>query len=226
MKEIIGCFIFLFISLTGRSQTGSVDAVNKTVFLLPEFANGKVLFSNGTNQRVLLNYNLLFEQMIFQQNGLVMALDHIKTVDTVYIDSLIFIPVDTFFYEVRLEQTAIPLYIRHSCNVTKDGGATPFGGTTQTGAVQNLTSYRLGVATPYQLRVADNYTVNKSAGFFIKVKEQFTPVKSAKQVGELYPGNEKKISIFIKDNHIIFNNKLDVERLLLFIGTFNGSNLK
>lgn len=221
MKNIIGCFLFFIIAVTGRTQSGPADAINKTVFLSPEFTNGNVLFLNGTNQQVMLNYNTLFEQMIFQQNGLVMALDDINTVDTVYINSLKFVPTDTFFYEVRMEQTPIPLYIRHSSNVTTDGAATPFGGTTQTGAVQNLSSYRFGMVTPYQLKVADNYTVNKSAAYFIKVNHQYMQLKSAKQIRQLYTGDEKKISTFIKDNHIIFNKTHDVEKLVLFISTIN-----
>jgi hypothetical protein len=221
MKTIIGCFIFCFISLTGNTQTGNVEAVNKTVFLLPDFVNGKVLFLNGTNQQVMLNYNLLFKQMIFQQNGLVMALDHINTVDTVYIDSMKFVPVDTLFYEIRLEQTVIPLYIRHSCIVTKDGAATPFGGTTQTGAVQNLTSYRLGVATPYQLKVADNYDVNQLATFYLKKSDGFVQVKNSKQIKALFPAKEKQVAEFIKKQHTNFTNQKDVEHLLIYCDQLN-----
>ncbi|MCW3092485.1 MAG: hypothetical protein JWP81_3554 [Ferruginibacter sp.] len=224
MKEIICCFLFFFIMLTGKTQTGTAEAVNQTVFLLPEFAHGKVLFLNGTSQQVMLNYNTLFEQMIFEQNGLMMALDQINTIDTVFIDSMKFIPVDTSFYEVRLEQTRFSLYTRHSSIVTKDGTAAPFGGTTQTGAVQNLSSYRLGVATPYQLKPADNYTVNKQVTFFIKINEQLTLVKSPKQLGQLSPGNEKKIIRFIENNDIVLNKRQDLEKLLLFIETFNRKN--
>lgn len=58
MKVIIGCFIFCFVTFTARTQSGTVEAVNKTVFLLPEFVNGKVLFLNGTNQKAeRLKYN-------------------------------------------------------------------------------------------------------------------------------------------------------------------------
>ena len=224
MKISICCFLFLIGALYARAQQETAETVNRSVFLLPEFVNGKVLFLNGGTQAVKLNYNLLFEQMIFQQNGTLLALDQVNTVDTVYLDSMKFVPVDTFFYEVEREETVLPLYMRHHCVVTNDGAATPFGGTSRTGAVQQLSNYRLGVATPYQLAVPDNYMVNNSVTYCMMINHQITAIKSAKQVALLYPGNEKKIRGFIKENRVDFNKKPAIEQLLWFLATLHRAD--
>ena len=217
MKKIFFSWLFSLSLIAVAAQSPAEASVNNIVFLLPAFVNGKVLFSNGSQQEVLLNYNTLFSQMIFEKDSLKLAIDQSDNVDTVYIGSRKFVPVDTFFFEVRLEQTKFPLYINHTCTVSKSGAATPFGGNSQTGAVQNLSSYRLGVSTPYQLKVADSYTVNHLSDFYIKTAAGFIQLKKSKQVKALFPFKEKQVSDFIKKQHTNFSNQKDVEQLLIYI---------
>lgn len=98
--------------------------------------------------------------MIFQQNGTMAALANTATIDTVYISSRKFVPVDTLFYEVRLEAASLPLYIHPTCDVSQAAPSTAYGGSSPTGAVQRISSFRFGVATPYQLYVPHNYTAS------------------------------------------------------------------
>ena len=213
---LIGC---IFILGASHAQTYSIDDLNQTVFLYPDFYKGKVLFKNGTIQHATFNYNTLFQQMIYVQNGVMLALDNVITIDTVYIESSKYVPVDSLFYEVKLAHSPLPLFIKYNVDVTRTAPATPFGGTSQTGAVQNISSYRFGVATPYQLKVADNYTVRKFAEYYIKPAGKFMPIKGMKQLKHLYPESEQWIRRFIKDNKIGFNKTSDMEKLLTFIGT-------
>ena len=218
---LIGC---IFILGTSHAQTYSIDDLNQTVFLYPDFYKGKVLFKNGSVQHAIFNYNTLFQQMIYVQNGVMLALDDVVAIDTVYVDSLRFIPVDSSFYEVKLAQSPVPLFIKYNVDVTRPAPATPFGGTSQTGAVQNISSYRFGVATPYQLKVADNYTVRKFAEYYIRSGGRFIQIKGIKQIKQLYPASEKQIHKFIKNHHIRFDKTGDMEKLLSFIGTVKELN--
>jgi hypothetical protein len=216
MRKLFCLLISFTVLLPVFAQTESEDAVNKTVFLLPGFVNGKVVFKNGPAQQVPLNYNSLFSQMIFEQDGVKMAIDNIETVDTIFIDTMKFVPVDTIFYQVRLEQNKFPLFIRHTCTISKVGAATPFGGTTQTGAVQNLSSYRFGVATPYQLKVADEYTVDHLAEFWTRSDNLLEQIKTAKDILSLVPGREDQVKSFMKKNHTNVIKQYDMEQVLAF----------
>ena len=218
MKKIIICSLFCCFHLYSIAQTLDADAVNRSVFLFDGFIPGEAHFKDGTKQRVAFNYNTLFQQMIFQQNGTMAALVNISAIDTVYINSRKFVSVDSMFYEVRLEAASMPLYIRHVCDISTAPPSTPYGGNSQTGAVQRISSYRFGVATPYQLNVPDNYTVVLKNEFLVQQSGQFVHIKNFKQFSSLFPGKEKQIKAFVKENDISFSKQTDIEKLLVFSG--------
>ncbi len=69
-------------------------------YLFPDFAEGKVKQKSGEINKAQLNYNLLTEEMVFEQSGQQMALDKIENIDTVYILDRKFIPAGQVFYEM------------------------------------------------------------------------------------------------------------------------------
>jgi hypothetical protein len=198
------------------AQPLDAEAVNRSVFLFDGFIPGEAHFKDGTKQKASFNYNTLFQQMIFQQNGNMGALANTAAIDTVYISSRKFVPVDTVFYEVRLEAARLPLYVHHICDVSQAAPSTPYGGNSQTGAVQRISSYRFGVATPYQLSVPDNYTVTLKDEFLVRPAGQFIHVKNLKQFSALFPGKEKALKAFINQNSTSFSKQADIEKLLVF----------
>ncbi|MDO9376138.1 MAG: hypothetical protein V4725_03240 [Bacteroidota bacterium] len=215
---VTSCIFFVF---TTNAQSYLVDDLNQTVFLYPDFKKGKVLLKNKSEQQAIFNYNMLFQQMIYVQNSVMMALDEIDKIDTVFVDTVKFVPVDTSFYEVRLSNTNLPLFIKYQVDITPAAPATPYGGRSQTGAVQNITSYRFGVATPYQLKVSDAYNVRRFAEYYIKRADNFVHLKNAKHLKYLYPNQEKAIGMFIKQHHPSFNNTGDMERLVSFMSNLD-----
>ena len=216
MKKIILCSFFCYGYLMAVSQSGNTDFVNRSVFLLPEFTSGKVHFKKGTVQQALFNYNLLFQQMIFSQNGNMAALSDLQLIDTVYFSNRKFIPVDTVFYEVRLENTKYPLYVHHTCTVEKVAASSPYAAGSQTGAIQNINTFRYGVATPYQLLVPDNYTVEYKDIYMIRQDDEYVAIKGIKQLKAIFPDKDKVIKAFVKESNIDFGKLADVEKLMVF----------
>ncbi len=219
MKKITALLLCVGIIHATKAQQYSIDDLNQTVFLYPAFYKGKVLFKNKSEQQAIFNYNTLFQQMIYVQNGVMLALDQIANIDTVYVDTLKYVPVDTIFYEVRMAKSAVPLFIKYESDVAKPGPATPFGGNSQTGAVQNVSSYRFNAATPYQLKVPEAYTVRKWTEYYIMSDGELVHVNGMKQLQQIYPDNEKQLSKFVHSNHTSFNKTSDMEQLVSFIAT-------
>ena len=226
MKKIICCAVILFTGLMSFSQATDIAAVEKSVYLFPDFVNGKVHFKNGPDQQAVLNYNTFFQEMIFQQRNSFMAIDNVKAVDTIYIDSSKFIPFDSVFLEVKMEKEKLPYYIQHLCTVSKLDPPTPFGGRSGTGAVQNVSDYRISVATPYQLKVPDDYLVKHSSLFFIKQNNKLVQIKNIKQFSDLFPGKESMLKDFAKQHNINFSKEEDIETLLKFCGSLNQALIK
>ena len=99
MKNLL--YFRIFIVLIGFTSAGSSDALCQIMsdtantskhYILKEFMLGSVKMKNGQTENAIMNYNQLTEEMIFEQNGLLLAVDSIMKIDTVNIDSRLFIP--------------------------------------------------------------------------------------------------------------------------------------
>lgn len=66
-------------------------------YVFPEFREGVVKKKSGAENKALLNYNSITQEMIFDKDNQKYALSEINTIDTVYIDKTKFIPVDSAF---------------------------------------------------------------------------------------------------------------------------------
>lgn len=218
MKRI-ATFLFaicLVASATSKAQDESTADVNKSVMLLPDFVSGKVHFRNGNTQQAEFNYNRLFQQIIYRQKGLILALDKSSAVDTVYVGSRIFVPIDTFFCELNAPQLRQPLLTKYSCRVSRTAPSSAYFNTSQTGPVQDVTSFRFGVATPYELKVPDNFTVENQTTFNVLEDDKLVQIKNVKSLQKLFPDKEDDIKGFVKDNNIDFKKQADVEKVLVF----------
>jgi hypothetical protein len=222
MRKLFFLTACIFGTILINAQQYSIEDLNQSVFLYPEFYNGKILFKDKSERKAALNYNTLFQQMIYVRDGGMLALDNIVTIDTVYINTVKFVQVDTFFCEVRLVGSPLSLFIKYEVEIADAAPATPYGGSSRTGAVQSISSYRWSPATPYQLKVPENYNVRKFISCYIRSNNQLLQIKDAKQIKQLYPANEKQLSLFIREHHIAFDKTTDMEKPVSFIGTLNN----
>ncbi|MBA4323315.1 MAG: hypothetical protein C0408_10915, partial [Odoribacter sp.] len=81
-------------------------------FLFPKFSKGIVKMKAGNTYSANLNYNIVDEEMIFEQKGLYMTLDQPQDIDTVYFQNRKFVPFEKGFYEV-LANGPVPFYIQY-----------------------------------------------------------------------------------------------------------------
>ena len=227
MKKNIFLALFCLAVLSVQAQTDSISgvpnsalALQKSMYLYPEFNTGEVHFKNGAKQQAQLNYNAFFQQMIFQQNGVMMAIENADAVDTIILSRRKFIPVDTLYFEVKTMEHSQPYFIMHNAKVTKaEQTGSAYSGISATGSAQtvDLTTYRLSAQSPYQLRLPVEYNVEHSELFFIKQQNRLIQLKSSKQMKDLFPGKEAQLKKYIKDNNINFSKESDIQKLLLFV---------
>lgn len=218
MKKL---FVFLIFSFAVTIAFGQEEDTSsqQSVYLLPDFVAGKVLFKNAAVQEVNLNYNTFFQQMIFQQNDQMMAIGNIEAVDTIFMAGAKYVPFDTLFYEIKMEEQRVPYYILHTCKLNKtEQTGSAYSGISATGSQRevDLSTYRFSVATPYRLKLPITYTVERQRSFYVKQGNKILPLKNAKQFKNLFPGKEEEMKYFIKDNNISFVKEVDIQKLLLF----------
>ena len=198
-----------------------IVAINKAVFaqkeishyVLPEFVKGKVLMKTGQTTEALLNYNTVTEEMIFMENNKPMALDRIQEIDTVFVNTKKFIPVDNVFYEM-LTNTIVPLFIQHKSVFIPPGNETGFG-TTQTSAVTNFNDMKSG-GTFYRLKLPDEFKFNAKDAYWLKNNGKYYKVSSVQDVQNVFINKSKEVADFAKTNKIKFKNESDVIKLIEF----------
>ena len=94
-SKVLIFFLLLFPALLLCAQGNEMA----DYYLFPVFTKG-IVITKGGRQEANLNYNMIIEQMIFEQKGKYLALDHLETVDTVIINNRKFIPSGNVFYEL------------------------------------------------------------------------------------------------------------------------------
>ncbi len=88
------------------SAATHIDQTVKLVqYVFNEFSPGTVKVKSGETYNQVLNYNILTNEMIFDNDGKYLAIANPENVDTVYISERKFIPLNNKFYEVLVNQT-------------------------------------------------------------------------------------------------------------------------
>ena len=189
-KSFLLLFLFcLFFSLSAQ-QTTEISH-----YLFPEFTQGKVLMKGGRENPALLNYNVATEEMVFNQNGQVLALSEISLsqLDTVIIKARRFVLRDHKFVEV-LHRNGYKLLARYKCKILPPPKPAAYGGTSHTTSVDSYSSWQ-GDGRLYDLKLPDNYEVRPYTIYFLNNGSDWKEIKSMKQLKNFY---KKKSSLFEK----------------------------
>lgn len=178
------------------------------------FTEGMVLKKSGEKNKVLLNYNSLTQEMIFEQTGKKLALAQPETIDTVYITDKKFIPAPKGFYEVAVGDE-VKLYIQHKCRVTPPGTEAGFDGTSQTSASHSVNNL-IDSGGAFALKLPDGFIISPEAEYWIKSDKEFYKATNVKQVQKAFPGKSDEITAFARKNKINFSKPDDVIKVVEF----------
>jgi len=214
LKQLLTIYIFITGCFTNIQAQKPSDT---THYVFPEFKLGAVKLKSGTTELAMMDYNKLTEEMIFEKSGVMLALDSIQTIDTVTIESRIFIPHVlphlNNFYEL-LVKGPVSLFVQHKCIPVAAGNPSGYGGTTETGASSNVSSLP-NSGRLYKLKLPAEYHVTDATQFWITRNGNYYKANSVSQVLKAFPGKSKEIKQFIKEKKI--NIKEIEDRVALIV---------
>ena len=208
-------FILLFSFLNDAQLLAQDDT---THYVLPEFALGSVKMKNGRTEIALMDYNKLTEEMIFEKEGVRLALDSLEAIDTVSIESRIFIPHQKVFYEL-LVMGPVSLFMQHKCNLLAAGNPSGYGGTSETGASRSLSALASS-GRAYKLKLPTEYHVTDDTQFWIRLNNSFYRSNTVSQVIKVFPEKEKEIKQYIKANRLDLKDTMDLVALIVKCNEF------
>ena len=208
MKLVYRLLLFSTLSVNAQTNDKPVRLVH---YAFDAFSTGQVKLKSGEIYNQSLNYNLVTQEMIFEQNGKYLAIAHPESVDTVYLNDTKFIPVGDAFYE-WLGGSNIPLFIEYNCTIKEQGVNTGFG-TTKTGAATPVKAL-LKDGGAYALKLPDEYEILPVKSFYIRKNQQYYKINNQQQIIKLFPEKKEVLQGWIKNNKTRFSEKNDMKLLI------------
>lgn len=195
MKSIYTFAILLLLSI----PVCQISAQKKRIFLFNDFTSGSIQMKNKSTAKGLFNYDTSNRVMMFRDKDEDMILTNSQAVDTAFIGTRKFIPVNRIYLEVVALSSDF-LYINWHYKEYYQGKKGAFGQTTQSN-VLTINTNHFQPGTDYKTQSADvNKQANENEYWFFR---EGKPVKfkNKKTLLKLFPGKESVIENFMKENH-------------------------
>ncbi len=190
-------------------------------YLFPEFVQGVVLMKNGQKNPALLNFNAASEEMVFNQNGQMLALAEptLSQLDTVFLQDRKFVLYNKKFLEV-LHQDGYSLFAQYKCRVIPPGKPAAYGGTSQTSSTDSYSSLSSG-GRVYELKLPDDFQVKPYTIYFLDNGSGRKEIKSMRQLKGQYKKDGKQFDQYLKKKKVDFEDQQAVAELIYFMETTN-----
>jgi hypothetical protein len=205
-------FAAIFLCSNNILAQNTNQPVALTQYVFKEFTPGIVKMKSGDASNQTLNYNIVTDEMIFDNNGTYMAIAQPENVDTVYIANRKFIPLNNKFYELLWNGKA-PLLLEFTAIIHEPGTPTGYGGTSNTTATSALKSL-ISSSGAYSLKLPDGYTVVPGFAFWILKNGSIEKAGSEKQLIKIFPEKKDDIKDFVKKNNTNFSKREDMVALI------------
>lgn len=188
------------------------NAVKLVQYTFDAFQPGTVRMKSGETYKQELNYNIITNEMIFNDSGTYAAIANPENVDTIYIAGRKFIPLNKKFYEVLVGGKK-PLLYESTASVTEPGASTGYG---TTSSISATTSYQslLRDGSAYNLKLPDGYKVIPKHALYILADDKLEKAGSEKQLSKIFPDKKAMIKDFSKKNNTDFSKPEDVAKLV------------
>ncbi|MEO8819686.1 MAG: hypothetical protein ABI267_00050 [Ginsengibacter sp.] len=210
MKKYFYIFLILFPgSIYAQHPTQGVKLIQ---YAFDEFTPGNVKMKSGETSSQILNYNIVTNEMIFDNNGTYLAIAQPENVDTVYISDRKFIPLNNKFYEV-LVNGKMPLLLEFTATILEPGTPTGYGGTSRTTAAQAFKSL-INTGGAYSLKAPDGFKVIQGYNFLIMKNNQLQKAGSETQLEKIFSDKKEIIKDFVKKNKTNFSKREDMIALI------------
>jgi len=230
MKALILLF-FILISYTDLAAQDStlvtvkagekIEDVLKSsdIYFYPQFIYSKILFKDGKVADPYMNYNRLYDQMLFiNEKGDTLALADVKNIEFIVNDW------DIFYYNggyLRLiaDDTVIKLAERQIWAVADVRKMGAFNTPTNTVAITSVGYLSTGhdAAKSKELILNAETVLRKETQYYFGDKYNHFVRASKKRLLNLFPKEERKIENYLNENKVNFDKKDDLEKLCQFL---------
>ena len=229
--KVLLLLLFILIGYTDVSAQDStlvtvkagekIEDVLKTsdIYFYPQFVYSKVLFKDGRVADPYMNYNRLYDQMLFiGTKGDTLALDDEKTIDFIVNDWDIFY-YDAGYLRLIADDSIIKLAEKQVWVVADVRKIGTHNTPKNTVAITSLSSFTNGqdAAKSKDLILNEDILLRKETQYYLGDKYNHFVRASKKRLLNLFPKEQRSIENYLQENKVNFDKKEDLEKLALFL---------
>ena len=216
MKRILYVLIFSVSFITLFSQEKDTELSH---YVFPEFTQGIILMKNGIKNEALLNYNSSTEEMIFSDNGKMLAIGdtELEQIDTVFIRGRKFIILNNKFIEL-IYSSKCDLYAEHKCRVIPPGTEAGYGTTSQTSSTTSYSSITSG-GKLYDLKLPGDYKIEPYTYYWLKRNGELNKFININQLKKLYNDKKNLIKAYVKNHDVKMDNQESIVQFVKYLET-------
>ena len=206
--------LLLSISISLHAQ----ETVNLSHYVFPDFQPGVVLLKNGVRNNAKLNYNAASEEMVFDENGKMLAIGDavLPQIDTVFVSDEKFIRLNNKFVKIIIDEPEIDLFVEHKCRLIPPGKPAAYGGTSQTSSTTSYSSI-MSDGKVYNLKLPDDYKVIPYNVFWINRNGKLQSFSNIGQLKRIYRDKKKIIDNYLKKNDVKLTNEKSIDDTVIFM---------
>ena len=211
-------YLILLFLLSTTVCLKAQETVTLSHYLFPDFQPGVVLLKSGVRNNAKLNYNAASEEMVFDDNGKILAIADalLPQIDTVFVANEKFIRVNKKFVKILIDKPDVDLYVEHKCKLIPPGKPAAYGGTSQ---ISSTTSYSsiLSDGGVYNLKLPDDYKIIPYNVFWLNRNGKLQSFSNLGQLKKIYRDKKKLISDYLKKNEVKLTNEKSVADTIAYL---------
>lgn len=214
MKRLLTLILLVFTCFSGVAEEKALQ------YLFPEFQNGQVIFKDGRNFIVSLNFSLISNRFVFidtHDDNIIKEFAQPEEIGIVKVGERIFQlnSKGEAMEVVRMENPRV--LAQYKGKVTDRGKKSAYGGRSQTSAIESISSFQSG-GISYKIEGDDRWIVTGiDKKYQVERDKKMKNFTTAKQFIKLYPKQHATaIEDYINTNHTDFDSVEQVIALCIY----------
>ena len=201
IKILLAAGLFGILPLAASAQEESQGVTAEIYYLMPEFGDGMIWFSNQGPAQGKMNICAEDNSLRYlDKNGQEVVAASIDNVVKVQIDTAVFIRNEGVFYRIYPVSDEIAVAVRRDLDIQRDAQRGAYGGYSRTSSIREYsTLYADGVA--YQLEKSQKYPFTLSETCFLYTGGKIASL-SKRTLRKLFPQRKDDIDAYLKSGSL------------------------
>ena len=207
-RTILLLLLFTGLSAFGQEAKGNIPA--DVFYLLPEFRQGMVYFSDQGPAQGELNICAVDQTLRFMDKGQELA-SKADNINRVIVDDIIFVRIDGGFYRLYPISDDLTLALRRDVEILRDVKRGAYGTETRTSAIRDVGMLQSD-GMMHTLQSSREYPYNVTESCFIYEAGDVSPI-SKRSLRKRFPARKDDLDAWLKSHSL--PKTLDDTRALL-----------